>query len=529
MNQFSISLSELFSLAFADPVKWIQGDNGDAVVVGWVTVSWDYSQKGDLLLVPAEEYQPEMISKAEKVGIPAILVLGSLQQKIRKTESNITVCEVEKREDLRTIQRKLIHVIVDHRSSYIESRYRIHVQLTKLAAEGLSLDEMARALLDISDRGVLIQDKRMNVLADCHPVSLQSAWLDITEQLSDLESLPTALQDRHQAGQQSLTIHQNISGGIARIVAPITVGEVARGYLSLIGIEWELDRLDQVIAEEGAIICALMMAKTKAVRETEKRLQGDLLTALLQEDLSPRDAGLWVQTMGLDQTQNHVAIQFAWDSPSPPSRRRLETIVNGEVVRLGVRVITNPTGSNVICFCETSPGDSRPTEAIALGKNCLTRAHLEYPDAHACCGIGSPVANLNQWQESFRESGQALEMAIRLGKEEPLYYPDLSIYRLLLLLEPHAEFSQFEDEILGSLLTHDGGEDLIATLEAYFNNQGNLSKTADELFIHRNTLSYRMQRITEISGLDFSNPDTTLAVQIALRIHHMMGQGDKSP
>jgi purine catabolism regulator len=431
---------------------------------------------------------------------------------------------VDEEEDIHTIQRKLIKNIVDQRSSYMESGYRIHVRLAKLAAEGLPIDEFARALLELSGRGVLIQDKRMNTLADCPSVNLQSIWNDITEQLGSIESLPSALQDRNRAGQQNPTISQIISGGIARIVTPITVGEVARGYLSLIGTEGELDRFDQVIAEEGALVCAMEMARTKAVRETEKRLQGDLLTALLQEDLSPRDAGLWVQTMGLDQTQNHVAIQFAWDSPSPPSRRRLETIVNGEVVQLGARVIINPTGSNVICFCQTSPNDPRPSPALELGRNSLTRAHLEYPDAHARCGIGSPVADLNQWQESFRESGQALEMAFLLEKDEPLYYPDLSIYRLLLLLEPHAEFKQFKDDILGSLLSYDGGEDLIATLEAYFNNQGNLSKTAEELFIHRNTLSYRMDRITEITGLDFSNPDTALAVQIALRIHHMIGR-----
>jgi purine catabolism regulator len=449
-------MNELLRITFSKPVRWLSG--GDAAIrVGWVATSLENAQPGDLILIPAEDFTSEVIPKTEEKGVSALLLLGSEPVDIEKTSLKIAIGIMDEEEAIHTIQRKLINNIVDQRSSYMESGYRIHVRLAKLAAEGLPIDEFARTLLELSGRGVLIQDKRMNILADCPSINLQSIWDDITEQLGRIESLPSSLQDRNRAGQQSPTISQLISDGIARIVTPITVGEVARGYLSLIGTEGELDRFDQVIAEEGALVCAMEMARTKAVRETEKRLQGDLLTALLQEDLSPRDAGLWVQTMGLDQTQNHVAIQFAWDSPSPPSRRRLETIVNGEVVRLGARVIINPTGSNVICFCQTAPNDPRPTSALELGRNCLARAHLEYPEAHARCGIDSPVADLNQWQESFRESGQALAMAFRLEKDEPLYYPDLSIYRLLLLIEPHAEFEQFKEDILGSLLSYEGG------------------------------------------------------------------------
>jgi purine catabolism regulator len=527
MTESPIRLRELLRLASAEPVRWLNAGKGEDsggdkdAVVSWVSTSLANAQEGDLLLIHGEEFSPELVSQAENRGTAAILILGSEPKEGNKIATEVPLGVIEGEDDIRSLQRKLINTIASQQSSYLESSHRIHTQLTKLAAEGYPIEELAHVILDLSGKGVLIQDKRMNILAGYPALDQHVIWDDITEQLTSIDSLPEPLQDRNRAGQKSLSIQQDISGGIARIVTPISVGEVARGYLSLIGMEGELDSFDQVIAEEGALICALAMARSKAVRETEKKLQGDLLTALLQEDLSPRDAGLWVQTMGLDQTQHHVALQFAWDSPSPPSRRRLETIVNGEVARSGVKVIINPTGSNVICFCQVSPEEPRPTTALTLGKKSLGRAREEYPHAQARCGIGSPAANLNKWQESFRESGQALELACRLGETEPLYFPDLSIYRLLLLIEPHPELDLFKEEVLGSLLSYDGGEELIATLEAYFRNSGNLSKTSEELFVHRNTLSYRMERIAEITGLDLTNPDTALAVQIALRIHRM--------
>ena len=64
---------------------------------------------------------------------------------------------------------------------------------------------------------------------------------------------------------------------------------------------------------------------------------------------------------------------------------------------------------------------------------------------------------------------------------------------------------------------------MIRTLEAYFERHGNLKKTANALYIHRNTLLYRLERIQDITGLDLNNPETRLALQLTLRIHKMLG------
>jgi purine catabolism regulator len=80
----------------------------------------------------------------------------------------------------------------------------------------------------------------------------------------------------------------------------------------------------------------------------------------------------------------------------------------------------------------------------------------------------------------------------------------------------------FQEEMLGSLLATEGGRELIRTLEAYFEHNGNLSQTAEALFVHRNTLIYRMERLATITGLNLDNPETRLAVQLALHIYRMM-------
>ena len=115
-------------------------------------------------------------------------------------------------------------------------------------------------------------------------------------------------------------------------------------------------------------------------------------------------------------------------------------------------------------------------------------------------------------------------MACRLAEAKPLYFRDLSVYRLLMQVEHHPETRSFLDETLGPLMKHESGSDLIQTLEAYFQHKGNLTQTSEALFIHRNTLLYRMERIRDILRLDLDNPSSRLAVQLALYINNMAGK-----
>ena len=92
-----------------------------------------------------------------------------------------------------------------------------------------------------------------------------------------------------------------------------------------------------------------------------------------------------------------------------------------------------------------------------------------------------------------------------------------------MLIEHSPEVKAFYEELLGPLLSYENGEELIRTLYAYFERNGNLKKTANALYIHRNTLLYRLERIQEITGLNLDNPETRLALQLTLRIHKMLG------
>jgi purine catabolism regulator len=523
MTAQASSLQELSRLAFSEPIIWLSPELTRDEQVKWIAVSINEACTGDVMLLPSDQANSRLLKRAQKKGVSAVLMLGKKPSADVILPKDLPIAIISGEHDLLQTQRLLLTILINQQAAIHERGARILAQFSQLEVEGQGLEGLVMAMADICGKGIIVQDKRGRILVECASSALATIWEDIVQQLKPLDSLPEILLDRKRAGSQPSIITQDIPGGLSRLVMPITVGEVARGYLSLIGVAGELDGLDHLVAEQGARVCAVEMSRAKAVREAEKRLKGDLLTVLLQENLSPRDSQLWAQAVGLDLSQEHVPLRFTWDSPSSPSRRRLETIINGEISRLELKAIISPMGIEIVCFCEVAPGPSRPNLALDFGQAVIDQGFQEYPEAPIRCGVGNPAVDLPSWRDSFSQAGQALEMARRFQERKLLYFPDLSVYRLLFQFEHNPELIAFQEEILGTLLAYEGGQELLQTLEVYFEHNGSLTQAAEALFIHRNTLSYRLERISEISGINLDKPETRLAVELALHIYRMRG------
>jgi purine catabolism regulator len=524
-----IPLQRLLDLIPPDSHVWVSGEEtAFSTLIAWITCGAASGKPGDLLLLTGDELKSGQVEAALHGEAAAIGIIGDMAGYGDRLAGKPVIRfladpdrERDPQEQIRAIHQLLLRALLAQKSILLERGAHIQTRLTQIAARGEGLAGLAAAMREMTQHGILVQDKRLSPLASSPSPDLRSIWNNLLEQLAELSTLPEILRDRRQAGEAPAVASEPLPGGLERMIVPIVVGDVARGYLTAVGTQGELDQTDRLVVEQGALVCAIEMARAKAVRETEKRLHGDLLSALLHQNLSARDARLWAQNMGLDLDQQHTAVRLAWEGASP-TLRRLETLVNGEVARAGAPVIVSSLSGEVIVFCEGPREAGRPAAATSLAQTVIDLAAKEYPESVVRCGIGTPAGDLALWQLSFRQAGQALDMARRLGERKPLYYMDLSVYRLLLQFEDHPDLKAFVQETLGPILNHENADEFLATLEEFFAHHGNLSQTAETLFIHRNTLTYRMERLAVVSQLDLDNPDTRLAVQLALGIRRML-------
>jgi purine catabolism regulator len=477
-------------------------------------------QAGDVVLCASAPARKEQNAWAE-AGVAAAAVITD-----DKLPANapLPLIPLHANAALRSIQQAALELIINRQSYLLGRGAEIYQTLARLSVEGVGLPRLAQAMFELTGQAVLVQDKRLKPLAEQVPAALSERWPEVANVLGSLSHLPESFRDRRQAAAVGGWREQTLPGGLTRLICPIVAKGMARGYLSIVGVQGELDTLDQLVVEHGASACALEMAKAKAVSDAEKRAHGDFVDSVLTGTLSLDEMLRWAGRIGYDIEPPHAALVLRWGASSSapaPSLRRLETIVNQSVAKTGVNALVRPRGSEVVVFCAVAEA-GRPEAALSLAQQIYRSAAEEYPHNPAYCGVGRTAAELADWKDSHREATQSLSMAARLNERTPLFFGDLSVYRLLFQLEGSPELESFCREVLGPLMDYEGSGDLLETLEAFCDRLGNLSQTAEKLFIHRNSLLYRMERISQLAGIDMNNPDTRLAVHLALKIRRML-------
>lgn len=531
-----ITLGELIRLALPSNTEYIGADEQRSRVVKWAVIVNAFVpeleiEAGDLVLVPAEQDVPLMISVIAQANASALITFGPLPDEVVTTARavNLPLIALPPGASLRQAHRAALTLITNRQAQTAQRAAQVRGQLEQLVAEGAGLEAIVWAMADLTRKSIIVQDKRLIPIATWAHSTLSSVWNDILSTLSDPDRLPKGWTERKQVAKWGHVEHQALPGGLARLIAPITVKNVARGYLSLIGAAEELDELDTLVMTQGAEACALEMAKAKAVSTVTKQLRGEFLDAMLAGRVTPKETEQWARQLGHDIAAPHAVIVFAWDAAPQPSLRRLETAVNGEISlgRIAALVRVDATAGRVGVFV-TLESAAAIKPARDLAAVIYARAMAEHPKATLRCGLGRAAHNVQEWRTSYREAEQALEMAQQLDERNPVYFGDLSVYRLLFKMAEHPDLVSFCNETLGALTKYDTEQhsNLLETLEAFFAHHGNLSQTAEALFIHRNTLQYRLERIAEIASIDLDNPETRLALQLAIKAHRLLNAKD---
>lgn len=135
--------------------------------------------------------------------------------------------------------------------------------------------------------------------------------------------------------------------------------------------------------------------------------------------------------------------------------------------------------------------------------------------------LGSAVASVGQLGQSLEEAERALGVGRTLDiTDRPLAFDHLGVYRVLLGPNSARDRRDFVEEALGAIVAYDveHGTDLVGTLRAWVEADYSVNEAAQRLFVHVNTLKYRLKRIRALLGGDPSRGDLRLQVELALKL-----------
>ena len=141
--------------------------------------------------------------------------------------------------------------------------------------------------------------------------------------------------------------------------------------------------------------------------------------------------------------------------------------------------------------------------------------------------IGTVVSDLKDVSRSYKEAKMALEVGKIFESDKYIVnYEKLGIGRLIYQL-PLSLCKMFIKEVLHGLTMDDFDEETLATVNKFFENNLNVSETSRQLYIHRNTLVYRLDKLQKMTGLDLRNFDDAIIFKITLMVSKYMMYMDK--
>jgi purine catabolism regulator len=509
--QSSVSIKDLLRLALPAGSRLVTG-NPEARV-NWVrrtrvqAPAFLNLEPGELALLSIQMLRlvderltlARVVGGLAQVGVGAIGVQGALDREgiDRARALDVALLALPEGTRLLEVERAVTRLLLD-REAQVERRAQENAeQLAKLSAENRGLEAILQAVTRTTGKVTIVHDVAGQPVAH---TALKAAPALAVEEVG-------AALGRNGVG----------AVGALGYTVPLVVEGRRAGYLTIIngGV---FDELDRVTAERGAMVCAMELAKQKAVVEAETRVRGDWVQQWLTggpQDDERLEAS--AAQAGVDLERPYMVALFRCGGNGGA---HMVALLRAEVRsrRIAGVVGQAPDGALVLYPVSAVQRAIQVTEAIrvTLGA-CLSEG--------VACGLGQPAQGLSALRKSYRQAERALRMGVQLRHDGcAVYFGDLSLYRLLLSVEDRQELQRFFDESLGPIVEYDARHDgeLVQTLEAFFANNGNLARTSESLCVHRNTLSYRLGRVAEITGLDLDNAETRLMLHLALKVGRVL-------
>ncbi|MER7520562.1 PucR family transcriptional regulator [Streptomyces sp. NPDC126499] len=409
--------------------------------------------------------------------------------------------------------------IVNGHYALLRQAEEVHRQCTEALLGGGGVPQVLRILADFSQNPVFLETADGQLLyaagAEPAPADPLQVWDGLRGQRAARES-----------GPPTGAVLVDVPGG-----GPGTSSVRAR--LALLAVSSPLSPVHRMAAERAAGLLAVVLMQARQEEELAARGRGDFLTDLAEGRITAEDAPAQARVLGFkpgDGPLLPVVMRLASElSPSGNwallARAVLEELASvGVPVLLGVRPVEGrvPLLLGLRSESERTAVADRVAAALRAG---VERAGLERAGAHPPVVV---VGVAGGWAAASAGLRHAAETATAAqGLSELPWYDARRLDTDLLLwrLRDHPDLAAFVDRAIGPLRDHDrtSRPPLLPTLETYLAHAGRKAETARELHLNRQTLYNRLARISELLGTDLDDPQTVLALSLALRARRHTG------
>ena len=405
------------------------------------------------------------------------------------------------------ITEKAFTRLVNEGYDALERGSELHERLERLVIEERGLSEILSSVATAIGGSALIFDGRGRVIARSRGAGLPRGvgmrlGKEVAARASGRRAGPFAPREEALA-ERALALP-----------VPARGQGLPRAWLAVICDPGPLGEFERLSARQAAVVVALELMRERTVRETERRLAGDVLAEALSGRLEPDEIRGRLRPFGVGDRA--TVLVFDLDDPAA-AEATLETALAD--AGSGGLVAAARTARRQLLCAVVDAGAGDPLELARRAKAVL---EAEHGDARAATSRSAPVESLRR---SFHEARCALEATSLSDGDTPdvASHEDLGAFTLLLSLQDDEALRSYSDELLAPIEA-DGqyGDELLRSLEAFIEQNGQWERAARELYCHRHTLRYRIRRVEELTGRNLGRAHDRIELWLALRARELV-------
>ena len=331
---------------------------------------------------------------------------------------------------------------------------------------------------------------------------------------------------------------KQMKGSCVQYVVKFAILNEMEIYITITEENRELTELDYMAIENAIINLQYGFLSEFAQDEVKKKYQRDLIHNILNGLLSSKEMTEAAAQLGMKESDTYRVVDFHTITKNVQRKYTKEQlhevgVIEGELMHLLPDALIYRNMDQIVMIQQV---DSNQTELeyqkeMEEVEDVIQRSILyRKKDTDFQIGIGKSVEGYQRLKESYYEASQAIKYIeiIRLvtgdKNKSVVHYSNLGFFQIFGKVDDMTELERCIPETLKKLYLYDDEHkgELITTLQMYLRNNQSIKKTAGAMFVHYRTISYRLEKIKQISGINFDNANEVLAVSNGLIIYKML-------
>ena len=323
---------------------------------------------------------------------------------------------------------------------------------------------------------------------------------------------------------------------IKRVAIPIVIEAVEYGWIFIWLDKKELTPLDNMLIESYAHIIALDFVKKLSLYNMESNYKLEFFDDLLSDNENRQKRAIERgKTFEFYKTLKYTVIVILLkdiyasnklvSNKGSSSQGSISDLlfITGRIAKLHKeRIVYVDKSDRILILYGSERSKNSQTiksEVINFCQKILEEALKKFDKNKLTIGIGRSYDKAQELYKSYGQAKLIVENLRKTNTKNIKHYDDLGLYRILAFEGLQSELIEFCSDTIKPLIEYDkiNNSELIKTLKTYFECDGNMKKISEKMYMHYNTIIYRVQQIKDITGLDLENGDSRLNLEVALK------------